>query len=503
MAVLLAIDAGTTGVRAMMVRGDGTVASRGYREFPQSFPRSGWVEHDPADWWSALGAATAEALERSALQPRDLAGIGITNQRETTVVWHRSTLQPVHPAIVWQDRRTAELCATLRDEGWADHVRDRTGLLIDPYFSGTKVAWILDNVAGARAAADAGELAFGTVDSYLITLMTGGAVHVMDRTNASRTMVFDIHDLRWDGELLEWLRIPTSMLPEVRTSSGPFGVVDPDRYLGRAVPIMGVAGDQQAALFGQACFEAGSAKNTYGTGSFLLMHTGDRAVRSSRGLLTTIAAGAGEAVAYALEGSVFTTGAAIQWLRDGLGLIASAAEAGPLAASVPDTGDVYFVPALAGLGAPWWNPSARGALIGLSRGTTRAQVVRAVVESIAYQCADVATLMREESGVDLESLKVDGGAAAMDLLLQLQADLIGVPVRRAAIRETTALGAAYLAGLAAGVWGSVDDLRALWRADREFEPADGPRAAAGHARWVQAVGRALNWASTQSDELSS
>jgi glycerol kinase len=358
------------------------------------------------------------------------------------------------------------------------------------------VAWILEHVPGARAAAEAGDLAFGTVDSYLIARMTGGVDHVMDRTNAARTMLFDIHRLRWDAELLELLRIPASMLPEVRPSSGAFGTVDPGRYLGHAVPITGVAGDQQAALFGQACFAPGTAKNTYGTGSFLLMHTGSRAVRSAGGLLTTIAASAGSEVAYALEGAVFVTGSAIQWLRDGLELIASASEAGPLAASIPDTGDVYFVPALTGLGAPWWDPYARGTIVGLSRGTSRAQIVRAAVEAIAYQCADVAVLMRDESGLALDSLKVDGGASAMDLLLQLQADLLGVPVRRAAIQETTALGAAYLAGLAAGVWSSTDEVQRLWRADREFEPdADGrARASITHGRWTEAVRRSLRWA---------
>jgi glycerol kinase len=496
MVALLAVDAGTTGVRAMLVREDGTVAARGYREFPQSFPRSGRVEHDPEDWWSALGAATTEALATAGLGPGDVTAVGITNQRETTVVWHRATLEPVHPAIVWQDRRTADLCSALTEEGWGEPIRERTGLIVDPYFSGTKVSWILDNVDGARAASEAGELAFGTVDSYLVARMAGGGAHVMDRTNAARTMLFDIHRLEWDEELLERLRIPPSMLPEVRPSSGSFGTIDPERYLGHPAPIMGVAGDQQAALFGQACFGAGAAKNTYGTGSFLLMHTGPRAVRSEGGLLTTIAAGAGSDVAYALEGAVFVTGAAIQWLRDGLGLIASASEAGPLAASVPDTGDVYFVPALTGLGAPWWDPYARGTIVGLSRGTTRAQLVRAAVEAIAYQCADVATLMREESGLVMESLRVDGGASAMDLLLQLQADLLGVPVFRAGVQETTAMGAAYLAGLAAGVWSSTGEVRGLWRADREFRPdhRSRERAVAGRARWTKAVRRSLGWA---------
>ncbi len=478
----------------MVVREDGTIAARGYREFPQSFPRPGWVEHDPDDWWSALGASTAEALREAELAPSALRAVGITNQRETTVLWDRDSLRPIHPAIVWQDRRTAAACARLRDEGWTDRIRDRTGLVIDPYFSGTKLAWILDEVAGAREAAGAGRLAFGTVDSYLIARMTAGAVHVTDRTNASRTMLFDIHRLDWDDEILDRLRIPRAVLPEVLPSSGAFGSVDAAAFLGAAVPITGVAGDQQASLFGQACWEPGSTKNTYGTGSFVLMHTGDRPVRSANGLLTTIAAGIGDAPAYALEGAVFVTGAAIQWLRDGLGAISDAAEVGPLAASVPDTGDVYFVPALTGLGAPWWDPYARGTIVGLSRGTTAAHLARATVEAIAYQCADVLDLMRTDSGLELPSLKVDGGASAMDLLLQFQADLLGVPVHRSAIQETTAMGAAYLAGLATGAWSGPDELSGIWRADRGFEPHDTATAAAGHARWLEAVRRSLAWA---------
>ena len=478
----------------MVVREDGTIASRGYHEFPQSFPRPGWVEHDPDDWWDALGAATADALREAGLAPVDLTAVGIANQRETTVLWDRDSLRPVHPAIVWQDRRTAAACATLTDEGWTDRIRDRTGLVIDPYFSGTKVAWVLDEIPGAREAADAGRLAFGTVDTYLIARMTSGVLHVTDRTNASRTMLFDIRRMDWDDEILDRLRIPRSILPEVRPSCGVFGTIDPAAFLGAAAPIGGTAGDQQASLFGQACWEPGATKNTYGTGSFVLMHTGDRPVRSVNGLLTTIAAGTGGATAYALEGAVFVTGAAIQWLRDGLGAIANAAEAGPLAASVPDTGDVYFVPALTGLGAPWWDPYARGAIVGLSRGTTTAHLARATVEAIAYQCADVLDLMRTDSGLDLPSLKVDGGASAMDLLLQFQADLLGVPVRRSAVQETTAMGAAYLAGLATGVWSGPEELSSIWRADRTFEPRDTARAAAGHARWLEAVQRSLAWA---------
>jgi glycerol kinase len=491
---VLAIDAGTTGVRAMLVDQAGAVMTKAYREFPQSFPRPGWVEHDPEAWWAATVAASREALVAAGLEPSSVAAIGITNQRETTVVWDRSTLRPVHPAIVWQDRRTAPMCETLRSEGWDERVRARTGLVIDPYFSGTKVAWILDHIDGARVAAEAGRLAFGTVDAYLIARMTGGRQHVTDRTNASRTMVFDIHRLAWDAELLERLRIPPPLLPSVLPSSGTFGVTDPDAFLGAAIPVAGVAGDQQAALFGQACWSPGEAKNTYGTGSFVLMHTGQRPVATSSGLLTTVAAGASDAVVYALEGAVFVTGAAIQWLRDGLGVIATSAEAGPLAASVPDTGDVFFVPALTGLGAPWWDPYARGTIIGLTRGTTRAHLVRATFEAIAHQTRDVVDLMRSEAGLSLPMLKADGGASVMDLLLQLQADLLGVPVARCAVQETTALGAAYLAGLAAGVWSSTDELSSLWRADRLFEPGDTDAASRRHARWRQAVERSLRWA---------
>ncbi len=491
---VLAVDAGTTGVRAMVVDAGGAVVSKAYREFPQSFPRPGWVEHDPDAWWAATITASTEALRDAGLAPADVTALGITNQRETTVVWDRRTLRPVHPAIVWQDRRTAAMCEALRNEGWAEAVRARTGLVIDPYFSGTKLAWILEHVDGARDSAFAGDLAFGTVDSYLIARLTGGRVHVTDRTNASRTMVFDIHGLAWDAELLERLAIPARMLPSVLPSSGTFGTTDPDAFLGASIPIAGVAGDQQAALFGQACWEPGQAKNTYGTGSFVLMHTGERAVDTSSGILTTVAAGSSDAAVYAMEGAVFVTGAAIQWLRDGLGVIASAAEAGPLAESVRDTGDVFFVPALTGLGAPWWDPYARGTIVGVTRGTTKAHLVRATVEAIAHQCRDVVDMMRAEAGLALPVLKADGGASVMNLLLQVQADLLGVPVARSSVQETTALGAAYLAGLAVGVWSSTDQLGSLWHADRVFEPGDIEAADRRHVRWRQAVERSLRWA---------
>jgi glycerol kinase len=492
---ILAIDAGTTGVTTLVLDETGSVLAKGYREFPQSFPQPGWVEHDPADWWQALLASSTEALGTSNTEPSDLAAIGITNQRETTVLWDRETLEPVHPAIVWQDRRTASLCESLKREGWEERVRDRTGLVIDPYFSGTKLAWLLDNVEGARREADAGRLAFGTVDSYLLARLTRGQVHATDRTNASRTMVYDIHTQEWDDEILGRLRIPRSILPEVLPSSHRFGVTDPEAFLGAKVSVSGMAGDQQAALFGQACFRPGQTKNTYGTGSFVLMNTGSRPASSSSGLITTMACGAGEEAVYALEGSIFVTGAAIQWLRDGLHLIDEAAEAGPLAASVPDAGGVFFVPALTGLGAPWWDPYARGTIVGLTRGTTRAHLVRAAVEAMAYQTRDVVEAMQAEAEVPLVELKADGGASAMDVLLQFQADVLGVPVVRSSVQETTALGAGYLAGLAEGVWPGPEAISDLWQADRSFEPNGGPASEDAYAGWRRAVERSLRWVS--------
>ena len=470
-----------------------SVRSKGYREFPQSFPKPGWVEHDPDDWWTATIAATEEALGKANLAPSALAAIGITNQRETTVVWDRNSLQPIHPSIVWQDRRTAPLCDQLRQEGWQDRISERTGLVIDPYFSGTKLAWLLDNVSGAREEAEAGHLAFGTVDCYLLCRLTGSSAHLTDHTNASRTMLYDIHRLEWDPEILDRLRIPAALLPDVMPSSGAFGTTDPERFFGARVPISGIAGDQQAALFGQACFAPGATKNTYGTGSFVLMNTGDRAPRSSSGLITTLACGQGDRATYALEGSIFVTGAAIQWLRDGLGILADSSEAGSIAASVPDAGGVYFVPALTGLGAPWWDPYARGTLIGLTRGTTRAHVIRAAVEAMAYQTRDVVEAMRVDAGVPLTELRADGGASAMDLLLQLQSDLLGVPVRRPRVQETTALGAAYLAGLGTGVWASTDELVEHWQTDKEFRPRVQGAAEVGYRGWRRAVERSLRW----------
>jgi glycerol kinase len=491
---ILAIDAGTTGVTALVVDEASSVLARGYREFPQSFPRSGWVEHDPEEWWRALLASCQEALAASGTEPSELAAIGIANQRETTVLWDREDLRPVHPAIVWQDRRTAALCDTLRDEGWEQRIRDRTGLVIDPYFSGTKLGWLLEAVDGARDGAERGRLAFGTVDSYLLARLTGGAAHATDRTNASRTMLFDIHALAWEDEILDRLRIPRAVLPEVLPSSARFGVTDRQSFLGVRIPVSGMAGDQQAALFGQACFQPGQTKNTYGTGSFVLMNTGDRPAPSRSGLITTIACGAGDHPSYALEGSIFVTGAAIQWLRDGLKVIAHASEAGPVAASVPDAGGVYFVPALTGLGAPWWDPYARGAIVGLTRGTTRAHLVRAAVEAMAYQTRDVVGAMESDAGLPLALMKADGGASTMDVLMQFQADLLGVPVVRPQVQETTALGAAYLAGLAEGVWPGLDAISSYWAADRTFRPRGDAEAERAYRGWRRAVERSLRWA---------
>jgi glycerol kinase len=494
MSAILAIDAGTTGVTTLVVDEHGQVAAKAYREFPQSFPRPGWVEHDPDHWLAALLDASREALDAAGTQISAVAAVGITNQRETTVLWDRQTLRPVHPAIVWQDRRTAAACAALRESGWEERIRERTGLVVDPYFSATKLAWLLDQVDGARAAAEAGRVAFGTVDSYVLARLTGGAAHVTDRTNASRTMLYDIHRLTWDEEILDELRIPSPVLPQVLPSSGRFGMTDPDSFLGASVPVSGIAGDQQSALFGQACFEPGATKNTYGTGSFVLMNTGSAPARSASGLVTTIACGAADEPTYALEGSIFVTGAAIQWLRDGLQIIDRADQTAEIASSVPDTGGVYFVPALTGLGAPWWDPHARGTIVGITRGTSRAHIVRAASEAMAYQTRDVIDAMRADSGLSIVELKADGGASAMDLLMQFQADLLGVPVRRPKIHETTGLGAAYLAGLGEGVWTSLDELAAQWQLDREFRPEERPGIDHAYQGWRRAVERSRDWA---------
>jgi glycerol kinase len=482
MSLVLAIDAGTTGVTALVIAEDATVRARGYREFPQHFPAPGWVEHDAEEIWDAATSAARAALDAAGIQARDLAAIGITNQRETTVLWDRATLRPVARAIVWQDRRTAARCDELRAHEPA--IRAKTGLVLDAYFSATKIEWLLAH-ADAAAPAAQGRVAFGTIDSWLIAKLTGGAVHATDYTNASRSMLYDIAKREWDAELLDLFGVPARMLPEVRASSGDFGTAE---LFGARIPIAGVAGDQQAALFGQACFTPGMTKNTYGTGSFVLMNTGDAAPAPPDGLLVTLACGVDGAVCTALEGAIFVTGAAVQWLRDGLGIIGSSAEVEALAASVADTGGVYFVPALTGLGSPWWDPYARGAIVGLTRGTTRAHLARAALEAMAYQTRDVIEAMSREAGVRLAELRVDGGASANDLMCQFQADQLGVALRRPAVQETTALGAAFLAGLRAGVWSGTDEIAKTWRIDREFAP----RAAdpALHEGWARALDRA-------------
>jgi glycerol kinase len=490
---VLALDQGTTSSRAILFDHDGGVRAVAQREFPQIFPTPGWVEHDPQEIWASQIAVAVEALGRGHVRPRDLAAIGITNQRETTVVWDRETGQPVCPAIVWQDRRTADFCDRLKAEGYEPLVRERTGLVIDAYFSGSKIAWILEHVEGARARAEAGRLAFGTIDSWLVWKLTSGTTHVTDVSNASRTMLFDIRTLDWDDDLLRLFAIPRSLLPEVRASSDLYGRVSTS--LGMAdVPVAGIAGDQQAALFGQMCVSPGLAKNTYGTGCFLLQNTGERPVASQNRLVSTVAWQAAGRTEYALEGSVFIGGAVVQWLRDGLGLIRDSSDIEALAASVPDNGGVYLVPAFAGLGAPHWDPYARGTLVGITRGTTGAHLARAALESIAYQVADLLDAVHADTGLRLEELRVDGGAARNDMLMQFQADLLGVPVVRPAVTETTALGAAYLAGLAVGFWRSIDDIRGQWRVERRFEPSM-PRATAEalRGRWGEALHRAKGW----------
>ncbi|MDQ3974481.1 MAG: glycerol kinase GlpK [Actinomycetota bacterium] len=494
---LLAIDAGTTGVTALVIDERGRLHARGYQQFPQHFPQPGWVEHDPEQIWQATLAACDQALQGTDLPAGQLAGMGITNQRETTVLWRRDSLRPVHNAIVWQDRRTADACEALRDAGHAEMIRQRTGLVVDPYFSGTKLAWLLDHVEGARDAAQRGELAFGTVDSWLIARLTAGRVHITEPSNASRTMLFDLRERTWSEELCALLDVPSAVLPELRPTAGELATTEPEVFFDAAVPVTAAAGDQQAALFGHGCWEPGSAKNTYGTGSFVLLNTGSDAPASER-LVTTIAWDLGDVgggAAYALEGSIFVTGAALQWLREGLGLIAEAEEAGALAGLVDDTGDVFLVPAFTGLGAPHWDPRARGTIVGLTRGTTRSQLVRAAVEAMAYQTRDVVDAMRADSDLDPRELRVDGGAAAMDLLCQLQAALLRLPVLRPAVAETTGMGAGYLAGLGAGLWGSTGELAELWELDRRFEPAMAAgEADARQARWRQALERSRGWA---------
>ena len=497
MSHILSLDQGTTSSRAIVFNAQGDSVALAQREFAQHFPHPGWVEHDPMDIWNTQLQVAREALQAAQQRGAHVSAIAITNQRETTVLWDRATGQPVAPAIVWQDRRTASQCDRLRQEGHAPLFQRKTGLVLDAYFSGTKLAWLLDHVPGARRRAERGELAFGTVDSWLIWQLTGGRVHATDSSNASRTLLFNLHTMAWDPQLLQVLNIPVSVLPQVVPSSGVLGDTEPS-LLGRALPIAGVAGDQQAATFGQACFEPGMAKNTYGTGCFMLMNTGQRAVTSRHRLLSTVGwqGPLGRAqTAYCLEGSVFMAGATVQWLRDGLQMIRHAAEVEALAASVEDTGDVYLVPAFAGLGTPEWDSYARGTLVGMTRGTGRAHIARAALEAIALQSADVFDAMARDAGVPLRELRVDGGASRNNLLMQLQADLLGVPVVRPQVTETTALGAAYLAGLACGVWRDAHDIASLWQVDRRFEPRLS-EVARRHKlqRWHEAVQRSRGWA---------
>lgn len=492
MPTLLALDEGTTSARAIVFDEAGAIRAVAQKEFEQIFPQPGWVEHDPQVIWSAQMGVAVEALGMAGVSLRDVAGIGITNQRETTVVWDKKTGHPVANAIVWQDRRTAAMCERLRAEGADVLIRERTGLVLDAYFSATKLAWILDNVAGVRARAEKGELAFGTIDTWLVWKLTQGKHHLTDASNASRTMLFNIHTGQWDDELLRLFNIPLGILPEARDSSEVYAESSTSLLAG--APIAGIAGDQQAALFGQLCLEPGETKCTYGTGCFMLQTTGERAVASKNRLLTTIALRGRQKTKYALEGSVFMGGAVIQWLRDGLGFIREASEVGALAATVADAGGVYFVPAFTGLGTPYWDPHARGLIVGLTRGVTRGHLARAALEGIAHQVADLFDAMRADSGLPLAEIRVDGGASRSDLLMQTQADLCGTPLVRPACVETTALGAAYLAGLAVGVWKSPADLRALHSIDRRFEPSlPAGRVAELRGRWKRAVERARGW----------
>ncbi len=488
---ILAIDQGTTGTTVLVLDERLSVLAKVNKEFPQIYPRPGWVEHNPEDIWESTRATIAGALDRAGLTGEDIAGIGITNQRETTTLWRRRDGKAIHNSIVWQCRRTADVCAGLREQGLEDLFRARTGLVLDPYFSGTKVKWLLDNVKGARSLAASGDLAFGTIDSFLVWRLSGGDSHVTDVSNASRTLLMDLSTLDWDDELLGHLDVPHSVLPTIASSSEVYGHTRGLDVLPDGIPIAGMAGDQQAALFGQVCFAPGEAKCTYGTGAFLLMNTGTHPVASERGLLTTVGWKVGGTVHYALEGSAFIAGAAVQWLRDGLGVITSAAEIEQLALTVPDSGGVTFVPALAGLGAPHWNPHARGVITGLDRGVTRGHLARATLEGIALQNADILEAMAADSGVSLSGLKVDGGAAANNLLMQYQADILGVPIVRPRMLETTALGAALLAGLATNVWSNTDEAKAAWQEDRIFTPQMPAEDRQAHLdRWNAAVAKA-------------
>ena len=465
---IMSIDQGTTSTRAIIFNHAGVVMGQAQKEFRQSFPKEGWVEHDANEIWSSVLSVMIEALVECNIQAAQIAGIGITNQRETTVVWDKITGQPVYPAIVWQSRQSESICHRLKDAGLEPLFREKTGLLLDPYFSGTKVRWILDHIDQGQSRAEQGHLLFGTIDSWLTWKLSGGARHVTDYSNASRTLLFNIHDLTWDSELLSLLNIPAVMLPEVCASSEVYTFTDEDLFWGESVPISGIAGDQQAALFGQACFTEGMVKNTYGTGCFMLMNTGDQAVSSDHGLLTTIAWGIDGKVEYALEGSIFVAGSAVQWLRDGLQVIKESAESEALAISVPDNGGVYIVPAFVGLGTPYWDSDARGAVFGLTRGTTKSHLTRATLESLAYQTRDVLEAMEKDSGITLCELRVDGGAVMNDFLMQFQSDILNLTVSRPKVHETTALGAAFLAGLAVGFWASKSEIEAIWQGERQF-----------------------------------
>jgi len=487
---ILALDQGTSSSRALVFDHDGNVCSVAQMEFTQHFPQPGWVEHDPMEIWASEAAVIAEAISKIGINGKDIAAIGITNQRETTIVWDAETGKPVHNAIVWQDRRTSAYCDSLKAQGLTEKIREKTGLIIDAYFSGTKIKWILDNVPGARERAEAGKLRFGTVDSWLVWQLTKGGVHITDVTNASRTMLFNINTLQWDEEMLELLGIPASMLPEVKSSSEVYGHTKTTIFA-HEVPIAGIAGDQQAALFGQMCTSPGSVKNTYGTGCFLLMNTGTKPILSKNKLLTTIAWKIGDTVNYALEGSIFVGGSVVQWLRDGLGIIRSSSEIEALAASVPDNGGVYFVPALTGMGAPYWDQDARGTICGLTRGATAAHIARAALEGIAFQTMDIVSAMEKDAGVKLSELKVDGGASRNNLLMQFQSDVLGTAVVRPRVTETTGMGAAYLAGLAVGFWASPEEIRSQWQAEHTFTPSanDVTPLKAG---WADAISRTIN-----------
>jgi len=494
MKYVLALDQGTTSSRAILFDAEGRPASTAQREFRQIFPQPGWVEHDPREIFTTQRETARHVVSQSGISLKDLMAIGITNQRETTIVWDRQSGEPIHNAIVWQDRRTAELCSRLKSDGAEKMVQDRTGLVIDPYFSGTKIAWLLDEIPGARARAERGELAFGTVDTWLTWHLTGNRTHVTDVSNASRTLLFNIHTGDWDAELLRLLRVPRPLLPDVHPSAHAFGMV-PAGLLGEPLVIGGIAGDQQAALFGQACHAAGMAKNTYGTGCFMLLHTGDKAVDSGHGLVATACAQTGSRKEYALEGSVFVAGAVVQWLRDELGFFKNSKEIEFLAATVLDSGGVVVVPAFTGLGAPYWDARARGALVGLTRGTSKAHIARAALEAIAFQSADVLEAMQKDAGEALKELRVDGGAAANDLMMQFQADILGVPVVRPRVLETTALGAAYLAGLTVDLWKSREELASHWQVERRFTPQmTAQKREELMLRWRDAVSRSRNWA---------